>query len=197
MTLLAIGVSAYAFAYVGIPEFNMSAFKQRLMSAPVAMWSHLLGGGVALLLGTFQVYPPIRNRFIGWHRTLGKVYLLAILFGGLGGLYMSWFSTGGWITHVGFGLLAIGWLYTGAMAYTSIRKGDVPAHRAWMIRNYALTLAAVTLRIYLPISQIAGIEFIPAYQAISWLCWVPNLIVAEWVFVRGLSRPSATLSFNP
>ncbi len=53
-----------------------------------------------------------------------------------------------------------------------------------MIRSYALTFAAVTLRIYLPLSQIAGMPFDPAYQTISWLCWVPNLIVAEWIILR-------------
>jgi len=53
-----------------------------------------------------------------------------------------------------------------------------------MTRSYALTFAAVTLRIYLPLSQVAGIPFEPAYQTIAWLCWVPNLIVAEWLILR-------------
>ena len=43
---------------------------------------------------------------------------------------------------------------------------------------------AVTLRIYLPLSQMAGLPFDAAYQTISWLCWVPNLIVAEWIILR-------------
>lgn len=51
-----------------------------------------------------------------------------------------------------------------------------------MIRCYALTFAAVTLRLWLPLAQfVLHIEFIPAYQAISWLCWVPNLLVAEMI----------------
>lgn len=53
-----------------------------------------------------------------------------------------------------------------------------------MIRRYALTFAAVTLRIYLPLSQVAGLPFDPAYQTISWFCWVPNLIVAEWIILH-------------
>lgn len=57
-----------------------------------------------------------------------------------------------------------------------------------MIRSYALTLAAVTLRIYLPLSQLAGVPFGDAYQVISWLCWVPNLVVAEWVVLRRRNR---------
>ena len=52
-----------------------------------------------------------------------------------------------------------------------------------MIRSYALTLAAVTLRIYIPIGQLAGFAYEPAYQTIAWLCWVPNLVIAEWVII--------------
>ena len=48
-----------------------------------------------------------------------------------------------------------------------------------MLRSYALTLAAVTLRLYLPISQMLGLPFGPSYQVISWLAWVPNLLVVE------------------
>jgi hypothetical protein len=66
------------------------------------------------------------------------------------------------------------------MAYLSIRGGHVAAHRRWMIRSYGVTLAAVTLRIYLPLSQAAGIPFGIAYPIISWLCWLPNLGLAEW-----------------
>ncbi len=85
---------------------------------------------------------------------------------------------------MGFGLLAVLWLFTTANAYRHIRLGDRVAHRRWMIRSYALTFAAVTLRIYLPLSQVAGLPFDPAYQTISWFCWVPNLIVAEWIILR-------------
>lgn len=50
-----------------------------------------------------------------------------------------------------------------------------------MIRSYTLCLAAVTLRVYLPIAEAAGIPFESAYPAITWLCWVPNLVAAEWL----------------
>jgi hypothetical protein len=50
------------------------------------------------------------------------------------------------------------------------------------VRNFALTFAAVTLRIYLPLSNVVGIDFDVAYPVIAWIAWVPNLLVAEWVF---------------
>lgn len=48
-----------------------------------------------------------------------------------------------------------------------------------MIRNYSLTFAAVTLRLWLPALSVAGYSFNDSYMAVAWLSWVPNLIVAE------------------
>jgi hypothetical protein len=53
-----------------------------------------------------------------------------------------------------------------------------------MVRNFALTFAAVTLRLYLPASMAAGVAFELAYPVIAWLCWLPNVIVAEVLFNR-------------
>ena len=69
------------------------------------------------------------------------------------------------------------------MAFLSIRAGDVTRHRQWMVRSYALTLAAVTLRIQLPFYQaVLGLSFDDAYAIVAWFCWIPNLVVAEWFF---------------
>jgi hypothetical protein len=77
------------------------------------------------------------------------------------------------------------WFGTGLQAYRSVRKGDIQAHREWMIRNFALTLAAVTLRIELPVMlALLHWPFQVAYITVSWLCWVPNILIAEWM-VRG------------
>jgi hypothetical protein len=61
-----------------------------------------------------------------------------------------------------------------------------------MLRSYALTLAAVTLRIYLGISQATGIDFVTAYQTVSWISWVPNLLIVEW-FIIGRQRRRDTI----
>ena len=53
-----------------------------------------------------------------------------------------------------------------------------------MLRNFALTTAAVTLRIYLPASMLAGIPFEVAYPAVAWLCWMPNLLVASFITTK-------------
>lgn len=76
--------------------------------------------------------------------------------------------------------MALLWLATTAMAFLAVKKGEIVAHQNWMIRSYALCWAAVTLRLWLPVLQgVIGLDFIAAYLIVSWLCWVPNLVVAE------------------
>jgi hypothetical protein len=128
------------------------------------------------------------------------------LFGGLAGLYMSLHAFGGIGSRLGFGCLAVAWLFTGLRAFLAIRHGDVTSHRRWMVRNFALTFAAVTLRVYLPSSMAMGIAFEVAYPVIAWLCWLPNLLVAEVLFNQSHkpsrqapadSKPVAATKLNP
>lgn len=194
--IMALGVTGYAIAVGIVPSFGPQAIKAKFTSFPLPLWVHTIGGGIALTLGAFQVHPGIRTRTIRSHRTLGKIYLAAVFSSGLAGLYMGTQAEGGWITDTGFIFLAIFWLSTASMALLRIRQKNIAAHRAWMIRNYALTLSAVTLRIYLPLSLSNGIDFLTAYMFIAWMCWVPNLIIAEWFFVRDYKTPKTHLAMR-
>ena len=66
----------------------------------------------------------------------------------------------------------------------AIRRGDVPAHRRWMLLNVALTFAAVTLRIYLGLVFANRVPFELFYPWVSWLCWVPNLLLMAAYLAR-------------
>jgi hypothetical protein len=63
-----------------------------------------------------------------------------------------------------------------------------------MVRNFALTFAAVTLRLWLPASVVAGVPFGLAYPAIAWLCWVPNALFAEVLLGRTAGHARAALA---
>ena len=146
---------------------------------------HIIFGGLSLLIGWTQFIKRLRKKRIRLHRILGKIYVISVLLSGIGGAYLALFATGGLISSFGFGGLAVAWLTTTYLAYTSIRKKKVDAHQKWMTLSYALTFAAVTLRLWLPLlNDLFGIEFVIAYRIIAWLCWVPNLILAEWLFNR-------------
>ena len=192
IALLALLVAIYSGATLVVPAFRTSFLQNIFDVTPVAISLHLAGGLVAVGLGVFQINQRLRARYITVHRWLGRLYVVAVIVGGSSALLLALNSFGGLVTHFGFGLLAVAWIGSTLNAYRHIRRGDVTAHRAWMLRSYALTLAAVTLRVYLPLSAAAGIDFEQAYQAVSWLCWVPNLMVVEWfILARTPAKPVA------
>lgn len=149
-----------------------------------AFYLHISCGGLALLIGWTQFSPRLRARYMGVHRRVGTVYVASVAVSSCAAACIALFASGGLISVMGFGALALAWLFTDIMAYTSIRRVDITRHQEWMIRNYALTFAAVTLRIYLPLSQLMHLNFLDAYRAIAWLCWVPNLLIAQWIIRR-------------
>ncbi len=159
-------------------------FRARVVAHDPWLLTHIFGSMVALLLGAFQFPIRFRNRHLSLHRWLGRVYLLAVLIGGVAALRISPQAFGGPVTHFGFGLLASFWLLSGGMAYVRIRQFRFRSHAEWMTRNFALTFAAVTLRIWLPLFVLAGFTFLNSYRTVAWLSWIPNLLVAELIIAR-------------
>jgi uncharacterized membrane protein len=180
MTFMALGVAGYASFMVGFPHLRNNFDQQLFGKLPLPVFLHLIGGSIAIATGAFQLNTALRTRYLEIHRWLGRTYVVAVCTGGSAAFVMALQSTGGLPAHFGFGLLAVLWVGSTLKAWLHIRAKRVALHRRWMLRSYALTLAAVTLRIYLPLSQVYGLPFEPAYITISWLCWVPNLVIVEW-----------------
>jgi len=194
--LFALGVGFYPVAYYlfDMQKGLFSSKTPELLADRVwhtAFYMHITFGGIALLTGWTQFSPRIRNNYTQTHRTLGKVYVYAVMLSSLAGFYIAMFASGGITSVLGFGLLAASWFFTILKAYTSILKKQFKDHENWMIRNYALTFAAVTLRIYLPLStQLMHWDFVASYRVISWLCWVPNLLVAQIIINKRAHIPA-------
>lgn len=183
--VLSIGVSLVSARYLfpgapgGAPPILANAFTRY-----GALTVHAGFALTALAIGPFQFVRALRDRHRSVHRRMGTAYVIACLCGGAAGLVLAFGATTGPITTAGFGLLAVAWIFTTSRAWMAARAKLFIDHERWMIRSFALTLAAVTLRIYLPISVIAQLPYDPAYRAISFLCWVPNLVVAELLIAR-------------
>jgi hypothetical protein len=185
-------ITTLYFYYYYDPAYNFLAKKQEVVFNVfwrTSFYIHITGGMLALLVGPFQFIKKLRNKWINWHRASGKLYLGAILFlAGPSGLFMAFYAEGGNIAVVGFCIMAFLWMYTTYMAYETIRKKNVIAHRAWMIRSFALTFAAVTLRLYVPISS--AVFHLPGFYveaSSAWVSWVPNLVVAE-ILIRTVAK---------
>lgn len=202
MAFLAVGVTTVALApYITLNSENFNNATTRYATEStlryVGLFVHAFAGGIALLLGPFQFLDGFRKRRPVVHRWMGRIYLVSILIGGLSAFIIAPGMISGLVGEVGLLSLAVLWLWTGWNAYSSIRKGDVKSHREWMIRSFALTFAAATLRLWLGTliaTQLPFLQtrysgdfdalFVEVYRVVMWLSWVPNLIVAEMIIQR-------------
>lgn len=220
--LSSLGIAAFAVVpYLTAPLRELAEspsgglagnYAEQPLPIQVAFYAHIVGGGIALVLGPLQFWRGLRERRPRVHRWIGRTYLAAIGVGGIAALVIAPVNDAGLVGLFGFGGLGALWLVTGWLAYRAIRRRDVATHRAWMMRNFALTYAAVTLRIWLPLLLLVQLPFIAdgtdfdvvfanAYAAVPFLCWVPNLVVAEWLIARrrlpGFWRPGSGVTPAP
>ena len=153
--------------------------------------AHALTAAFALVLGPFQFLRGGKGPGSRWHRLSGRAYVLACLLSAPAGLMLAIGTSAGPVAALGFGLLAVGWFATTALGLARVLQGRIEAHRRWMIYSYAFAFSAVTLRLYLPAALVAGLDYAVAFPAISFLCWVPNLLVAEGIVRRWTPRRGA------
>jgi hypothetical protein len=189
LLLGAVLAAAHALLFATVPDYHLGAIgsqqKARMFIHAAVGYSHTVGGAIASLIGPFQFVGSFRRRYPRWHVWCGRVYLVCVGLSALAGLYLSPNSEARDTLGIGFIMLALAWLYTGTKAYLAIRARDVEAHRRWMIRNYALTYAAVALRLHMPLLIAGGLAPVTALNVEGWLCWVPNLILVElWIRLR-------------
>ncbi|MGO4269287.1 DUF2306 domain-containing protein [Paenibacillus sp. TAF58] len=148
------------------------------------LWAHAISAGVALAIGWLQFIKRLRHYAPNIHRLIGYMYSTMITIGGLTGLYLAFYSNGGWSAQLGFGSLSVLWLYTLFRSLKSIIVDrDKTDHGRWMVRNYALSCAAITLRIYTPLAAVIfGItDTNDSFIVIAWIAWIPNLLLAELI----------------
>lgn len=195
IALASLSIALYAAAYVMLGErVFVDQLADSFRARPWGIYPHAFFGMLALAVGPFQLSRRLRLRWPQLHRRLGRVYLLGATLTGLTGLYMAAYSHGGWITHLGFGGMALTLLLTTWRAYHSIRAGRVAAHRSWMIYSFAVLFSAVTLRLWMPLFILLyGGQFTPAYQWLAWVSWVPNLLVAA-AYLHRTRSPQLALS---
>ena len=151
---------------------------------------HGLASGTALLLGPLQFVRRIRVMNPQVHRTIGGVYLVAVLVGGVMALAATIVSESGWTAQVGFVVLDAFWLYTAFRALRTAQQRHFAEHRIWMIRNYSATFAAVLLRIILA-AELAipprfgvRLPFADAYNVSVWGSITLSIFVAELFIVE-------------
>ena len=181
--LFCLEVALGALRYV-LPGFSGPGFIMQNPYAHPWLFLHAGFGAAALVIGLVQLLPQIRARWRAVHRWMGRVYIGACLVSGFAGLILSVSSQAGPVATAGFASAAVISLICAAQAWRMAMARRFDEHREWVIRSYALIFAAVTLRIWLPLSQIAHLDFMESYRVISFLGWAPNLVIAELYLAR-------------
>jgi hypothetical protein len=155
----------------------------------IAFFIHVLTSCFLLVAGFTQFYNPLQKKFRQLHRSIGLLYLIIIVgLSGPAGLIMALYANGGWLSQTAFTLLSILWIYFTVRAYIAIRSRNFIAHGNFMIRSYALTLSALTLRAWkFLLVLLLHPHPMDAYMMVAWLGWVPNLLLAEWLIRRRLA----------
>jgi uncharacterized membrane protein len=156
----------------------------------LAFFVHVYASMWVLLAGFTQFSSRIQDFHPRLHRAFGYVYVTdVLLITGPAGLLMGFYANGGLPSKISFVTLAICWIAFTAIALAKAKKGDFAAHRRFMIRSYALTLSAVTLRAWKwSITNSVVLPPMDVYRAVAWLGWVPNIIIAELLIRKYFSQ---------
>jgi len=190
--IFAFLIAGYAIVQYGVLEAGNAGLVSFKLQKPdfelqpwiYVLYAHIVTAVFALVIGPFQLFIKPTHARKRWHRLMGYGYVFSIIISGIVNVYLSLFATGGWISGLGFMSLDVLWVATTLIATRKIIAKDVQAHRTWMLRSYALTFSAVTLRILLaPLAFLLG-DFEAAFRVVAWACWIPNLLVIEAVIYR-------------
>jgi uncharacterized membrane protein YozB (DUF420 family) len=162
----------------------------RFAGFPGALVAHIVGAAIFALVGAFQFVPRLRRR--SWHRRAGRVVALAGLVVALSAVWLNLFYE----PQPGSGtlLFVLRLVFAPAMAaclvlgFTAIRRRDIPAHRAWMIRAYAIGLGAGTQAFTQGIGEGVFGHSVLVADLSRGAAWVINLAVAEWAIRRPAIR---------
>lgn len=191
--LLCVFLALFSYRWFLPFGFRPPAILANALARPW-LYLHIAGAATALLIAPVQLLPALRRRGRPWHRLLGRAYITACLVGGVGGLVSAFGSTAGPVAISGFAVLAVVYLAVNAVGWLRATQRRFLKHRRWMIYSFAMTSAAVTLRIELQLFVLSHMSFGDAYRAVAWVSWLGNLAVAELYLRSAFGRRAPSVA---
>jgi uncharacterized membrane protein len=199
LVLSAIPLAAGAFRLTQLAGgADITPANARFFASPMPVVIHIVSAAVYAVLGAFQFPTGLRRRWPGWHRAAGRLLVPSGLLVGLSGLWMTlvypWPDGDGALLAVFRLLLGSAMVISIVLGVTTIRRGDVRQHRAWMTRGYALGLGAGTQVLTLGLGEaVAGPPDELSRALLMGAAWLINLAVAEWA-IRTRTAPPARMA---
>ena len=152
----------------------------------IAFYTHVFSSVFCLCAGFTQFSHHVLKHYKKLHRFMGKMYAYNIMLINFpAGMIMAFYANGHLPSKIAFILLDSLWLLFTYKAVVAIKAKDIKAHKRFMIRSYALTCSAITLRMWkLILSNSFHIDPQVLYMIDAWMGFVPNLLFAEWLITR-------------
>jgi uncharacterized membrane protein len=142
---------------------------------------HVYSSIIVLIIGIPQFSSYIRKKYALIHKNFGKIYIIIILiFTSPSGLIMAFYANGGPVSQIAFSLLSVLWFIFTYKAYQYAVQKKWHQHRNFMLRSFALTLSAISLRLFKwIIASSIALPPMDTYRIVAWAGWVVNLIIIE------------------
>ena len=163
----------------------------RALANPLPIVLHILSSFLFCILGALQFLPSVRRRYPAIHRTAGRVIAAAGCLSALTGLWMTLAFTfpaelQGVLLYWARIVLSLSMAGLIVWAVITIRLGNVPGHRAAMLRAYAIGQGASTQAVLgIGWMIVVGTEPEGALRdGIMLLAWALNLLIAEILISR-------------
>jgi len=198
LVIICLGVGIFmVFPYVTLdPSESRIQFNPSFSLHYPLLVTHIFLAFIALITGFVQFTERVRIQYPKMHRNLGRIYFASVFLSGIIALVLTIYVDR-FVKALVFLTLSLLWLFTGWKGYRSILKKRYEEHQIWMIRNYAVTLTAITARLIVPVCILAYLSFNGfklvggREQMVStilevniWIGLVLNLIFVEWMILK-------------
>ena len=213
LVFLVILYASYLLILLSLPYIHFKPgvefLKTKQLIYHIDLWRysfyiHVFSSPLIILPGLLQFNRYLIHRQRKTHKILGYIYIIVLLtISGPAAVVMAFYANGGYVSQVSFVILSILWILFTLLAFYNIKKGKTEAHVKWMIRSYALTLSAITLRFYAYVFDIFGLSLGPkeTYWLLAYMSWIPNLLIAQLIislnYPRYLLRYENNINHEP
>jgi uncharacterized membrane protein len=141
LTTLFVFVTSEVFLVVDYPMYH--AYRLQVIADRHFLIPHTICGLVALLAGPVQFSSRIRQRYLRFHRVLGRLYVISVFVGAYTGIALAAGRPG----LPGTSMQAAAWIVCTVAAFLTARNRQIVQHRQWMARSYAVTFTFVSSRV--------------------------------------------------
>lgn len=141
LTTLFVFITSEVFLAADYPMYH--AYRLQVIADRHFLIPHTICGSLALLAGPLQFSSRFRQRYLKFHRVLGRLYVVSVFVGATTGIALAAGRPG----LPGTAMQAAAWMVCTTAAFITARNRQIVQHRQWMARSYAVTFTFVSSRV--------------------------------------------------